>query len=365
MEKVPVPSLAQDPALFRRHPALRRELAWHSFVEGPTPITTFPLKGAPEGLVFVKHDDRSCSLYGGNKPRKLEFVIGQALRRGSGRLVTSGGLGTHHGLATAILGRSVGLDTTLVLVHQPITAEVVCSLEHFCAWGVELVYGRTPGRAALESLRVLAGSALRGERPYLVWPGGSSAWGNLGFVSAALELAEQVREGAVPEPAEIWLPVGTGGTLVGLVVGLKLAGLSTRVRGVVVTDLLVPTRRSLCRQARGLVRLLRRGDPGIPRLRIEEADFLLDARQLGAGYGAETEAAREALGAARDCGVELETTYTAKCLAALEVRLRESPPASGVLLFWNTFNGSRIAAPPAEVSPSVMPPAIRRLLGAP
>jgi D-cysteine desulfhydrase len=324
-----------------------------------------PLKGAPEGLVWVKHDDRSCSLYGGNKPRKLEFVIGQALRRRSGRLVTSGGLGTHHGLATAILGYSVGLDTTLVLVHQPITSEVVRSLEHFCAWGAELVYARTPAAAALQSLRVLAGSALRGERPYLVWPGGSSALGNLGFVSGALELAEQVAEGAAPEPAEIWLPVGTGGTLVGLVVGLKLAGISTRVRGVVVTDLMVPTRRSLCRQARALVQLLRRCDPSIPQLRIEQADFLLDTRQVGPGYGAETEAAREALGAARDCGIELETTYTAKCLAALQVSLREFPTASGVRLFWNTFNGSRIPAPPPELSPSVMPPEIRHAIGAP
>jgi D-cysteine desulfhydrase len=355
---------AQDLALFRRFPALAQTLARQPFIDGPTPIAPFPLKGAPEGVVFVKRDDLSCPLYGGNKPRKLEFVIGEALRRSSSRLVTSGGLGTNHGLATAILGRSVGLETTLVLVHQPVTAAVARSLEHCCAWGAEVVYGRTTPGAVAASARVLARSALRGERPFLVWTGGSSTRGALGFVSAALELAQQVSEGDMPEPAEIWLPVGTGGTLVGLLVGLKLAGLSTRVRGAVVTDILTPTPKGLARHARAVVRLLRRSDPGIPKLEVSAADFLLDASQLGAGYGSETDSAREALAAARNSGIELETTYTAKCLAALLAHSRKSSALAGPVLFWNTFNGSQVSTPPPQLAASALPSTVQRLLEA-
>ncbi|MDX1648953.1 MAG: 1-aminocyclopropane-1-carboxylate deaminase, partial [Myxococcota bacterium] len=82
-------------------------------------MRALPLRGA-DGRLFVKDDGRSSPLYGGNKPRKLEWVIGAARARGARRLVTTGGLGSHHGLATTILGRAAGLATTLVLVDQPV-----------------------------------------------------------------------------------------------------------------------------------------------------------------------------------------------------------------------------------------------------
>ena len=71
--------------------------------------------------------------------------------------------------------------------------------------------------------------------------GGSGPAGNLGFVSAAYELAEQVRAGALPEPESIYVAVGTGGTQAGLTLGLRLAGLRSRLLGVLVTDILPPS----------------------------------------------------------------------------------------------------------------------------
>ena len=107
------PGAAVEPALLRRHPALRA-LPRAPFVPASTPVEPLALPGAPAGACFVKRDDRSCPLYGGNKPRKLDYVLGAARARGTRRLVTSGGIGTHHGLATAILGRSLGMATTVV-----------------------------------------------------------------------------------------------------------------------------------------------------------------------------------------------------------------------------------------------------------
>jgi len=354
---------AVEPALFRTFPALRGRLAHHSFVRRPTAVEPLALEGFPEGSLFVKRDDRSCALYGGNKPRKLEFVIGRALERGSRRLVTSGGLGTNHGLATTILGRAVGISTSLVLVDQPITEGVQRSLRLAAAWGAEQVYaGNVPG-AVVQTLRVLATSTLRRERPHFVPAGGSSPRGDLGFACAALELAEQVRAGELPEPAEIWVAVGTGGTATGLVVGLKLAGLATRVRGVLVTSILPPSPKSLARTARAALRELRRLDPEIPEYSFGPADFPLERDQLGAGYGAPTEAGVSAVAAAAEQDIYLDPTYTGKCLAGLQQSARQGALPDGPVLFWNTLNSVDVAATaPVDPDSAVLPKPLQRFL---
>jgi D-cysteine desulfhydrase len=351
-----------EPALFRRFPELRERVPRHPFVEGATPVAPLQVEGVG-GELFVKRDDLSCPLYGGNKPRKLEFAIGAALAWGSRRLVTTGGIGTHHGLATAILGRSAGLSTTLVLVPQPVTDEVVETLQLHAAYGAEQVFASGVPAAALRVVQAFAGAALRGERPFYVPTGGSGARGNLGFVSAGLELAEQVKAGELPEPAEIFLPVGTGGTTVGLVLGLKLAGLTTRVTGVLVTDILPPSSESLARAARATLRFLRRRARSVPQVPLEARDFPLVRDQLGGGYGAPTPAAREAVAAAARAGLELETTYSGKCLAAMRAG---ASVQRGPVLFWNTYSAVDVArAAPLRPDPSLVPEPLQRFLRAP
>jgi D-cysteine desulfhydrase len=354
--------LAQEPALFRAYPELRARLPRHPILTAATPIDPLPLAGLPDGVLFVKRDERSSPLYGGNKPRKLEWILGAALARGSRRLVTTGGLGTHHGLATSILARDAGLRTTLVLVMQPVTAEVQRSLLLHAAWGAQLRWGRNLPGAAAQVLRALAVATARGERPLLVPPGGSSASGQLGFVSAGLELAEQVRAGQLPEPAEIYVAVGSGGTHAGLVAGLALAGLRTRVVGVLVTDILPPSPRKLARMARGTLRELHRRLPRVPQPAFER-DFDFVRSQLGPGYGAATPAARAAVATAAGLGLETETTYTGKCLAAVIERLRGGVAPRGPILFWNTFNAVDVEKrAPAPLDPLALPRSLRRFL---
>jgi D-cysteine desulfhydrase len=352
-----------DLALFRAFPALRERCPRRAFTALPTPIEAFPLDGAPEGCLYIKRDDRSCSVYGGNKPRKLEFIIGAALARGRRRLVTSGGLGTNHGLATIILGREAGLATTLVLVPQPVTDAVRRSLLLHAAYGADLVFGANVPAAALRGARVLAAAALRRERPLLIPPGGSSIQGNLGFVSAGLELAEQVRGGDLPEPAEVWVPVGTGGTLVGLVAGLRLAGLVSRVVGVLVTDILPPSPRSLARAAAAALRRLQALGADLPGISVAPSDFDFVRDQLGAGYGSPTAAGREAVEAAARCHVRLETTYTGKTLAALRERARPGSWPDRPVLFWNTYNSVDVEArAPRPLDPANLPARLRRIV---
>jgi len=350
---------AHVPTLLRAFPALAGRLPRLAFVRGPTPVEPLRLAGVAAGALWVKRDERSCPLYGGNKPRKLEFLLGHARALGARRLVTTGGLGTNHGLALAVLGRDAGLATTLVLVHQPLDEAVRRALLLQAAWGATQVYGANVPGAAVAVARVLAGSALRGERPYLVRTGGSSPRGAAGFVSAALELAEQVRAGALPAPARIFVPVGTGGTLAGLVAGLRVAGLAARVVGVLVTDILPPSARSLARQARAALRFLHRLDARVPVVEVATADFDFVRDALGPGYGAATPAAERAVRVAADAGLTLETTYTGKCLSALLARAGELSPAAPTL-FWNTYNGvDLLARAPRRVTEVDLPPAIR------
>jgi D-cysteine desulfhydrase len=342
-------------ALVRRFPALR-VLPRVELATLPTPVAPLRLVGLPEGALWIKRDDATSALYGGNKPRKLEFTLADAQSRGARRIVTTGGIGTHHGLATALFARTLGIATTVVVVPQPVTAHVREQLLALRAAGAALVPAEGVLGAAIQVVRALAGATLRGERPYLMPTGGSSALGDVGFVSAAFELAEQIRAGLLPEPAEILVPVGSGGTHAGLVLGAKLAGLPARVVGVLVTDILPPSPRRLARLADATLALLRRHEPSLPAVGVAAADFEVTHAQLGAGYGAPTAAGEAARVAAAAAGVVVEATYTEKCLAEAVARIRDGR-ARGPLLFWNTFDGHDHAAlrAAADAAPALAP----------
>ena len=350
-----------EPALLRAFPGLA-PLPRLPLLDSPTPVEPLPLDGQGDEQLWIKRDERSALGYGGNKPRKLEFLLGNALAHGARRLITTGGLGTHHGLATTIFGRLAGLETTLVLVRQPWTEHVRETLLLQAAFGADQVYaGNLPG-AALQVLRVLARSTLAGERPWLVPTGGSSWRGSAGFISAALELAEQVRAGDCPAPAEVFVAVGTGGTLAGLVAGFALARLPVRVVGVLVTDILPPSRRALHAAASRALRRLQRIDPNVPSVGIRPDAIEIVTRQRGPGYGAATPEARDAVRAAEACGVAAETTYTGKCLAEIRARRAEGRLAERPALYWNTLNAIDVrAVAPRIPEPGLLPPRLRAL----
>lgn len=349
-------------ALVRRHPELAA-IPRAVLTRLPTPVEALAIDGVPAGALWVKRDDRSSPVYGGNKARKLEFVLGAARARGTRRLVTTGGIGTHHGLATTVFGRQLGMATTLVLVPQPVTDHVREQIRAMQAFGAEIRGARGVVTAALQVIATLTRSWLRGERPLLVPTGGSSAQGDVGFVAAAFELADQIEAGALPEPAEIFVPVGSGGTLAGLVLGARLAGLRARIVGVLVTDILPPGPRRLAGQANATLALLRDFDPALPALRIEPSAFDVTRAQLGAGYGAATPAGDDAAAHAKEAGLGLEQTYTSKCLAEILARFADGR-ARAPVLFWNTYNSSDLWQHAPSETPADLPASIRRWIDA-
>jgi len=327
-------------ALVRRFAALAR-LPRHALTTLPTPV--LPLERLARrcnlGSLWIKRDDRSGSLYGGNKPRKLEWLLGSARARGRHAVITFGGIGTHHGLATAICARDAGLRTVLVLIPQPVTDHVLHCLLLDHAAGAELHLATSVAGVAATGLRLCA-TGLMGGRPLAIIPtGGSNAVGAVGYVNAAFELAEQVRAGAMPAPDAIFVPLGSGGTVAGLTLGCRLAGLRSRIVAVLVTDILPPSPRRLAGLARATLRRLRRVSPEVPSVDIAPDDIAVVGDYLGAGYGAVTEggvAAQRLL--AEEEGLTLETTYTAKCLAALLDLAARPPYRDQTVLFWNTYS---------------------------
>ncbi len=355
-------------ALERRFPTLVDRLARETFTELPTPVARLARLGHRVGIdqLYIKRDDLSGPLYGGNKPRKLEFVLGDARRRRRSTVLTFGGIGSHQALATTICAGAVGMRTQLVLVPQPVTDHVRHTLLLDHAHGAELHLASGMVHAATTTVTLIARDALAGTLPAIIPVGATSTLGTIGYVNAALELADQVRAGELPSPHTIFVALGSGGTIAGLVLGFKLAELRTRVVGVLVTDLLAPSTRRLARLARGALAYLRRRAPAIPDVTIGPDDFTIATDELGPGYGASTPAAEEARRLmAESEGITLETTYTAKCLAAL-LRFGKSAPSrggngrAGAVLFWNTFSAIEPAAPNGLPAPDELPPAFRK-----
>jgi len=334
-------------AIERRFPQLHGRLPRVTLTRLPTRTQRLTRLGDELGIprLWVKHDDESGAIYGGNKPRKLEFILGDVRARGKSSVMTFGGIGTHHGLATALCARSIGVRVILGLLKQPLTEQVRDSLLLHHAAGAELFYAPTLPRLAARALGICARELRRGALPYIIPTGGSSPLGTLGYVNAAFELQEQVRAEELPEPDWIFAPVGSGGTVAGLVAGAKLAGLRSRVVGVMVTDIFPPNAARLARLANKSLGLLHRHAAEIEPVRVTAEDFRLVAGYVGPGYGAPTEAgrwARELIAALE--GIALETTYTAKCLAAMIDAAALPEYRDSRVLFWNTYSSVDLAA---------------------
>lgn len=289
----------------------------------PTPVRR-------HGEVWVK--DEGVLGEGGNKVRKLEFVLPELERRGVRTVVSAGGLGTNWGLALARHAADRGIATELALVEQPRTPEVESRLEQLQAVArVHLTHDNR--HTALALPRIMGRAALRDHAaPAWLPPGGSSPLGTLGYVAAGLELGDQVEAGDLPEPVRVVTAVGSGGTAAGLAVGLRLAGLSTRVTGVVVADQLRLDARALSRKARAAATLLRKRGAVHPIPDVGQGDLDVTFAQIGPGYGHATEASERAL---REAPVRLDPVYSAKAWAALEGLADDGP-----LVFLRT-NGGR------------------------
>jgi D-cysteine desulfhydrase len=254
-------------------------------------------------------------------------------------VITGGAIGTNHGLATALYAREVGLRTVLVLVPQPETDHVRAQLTRMRDAGAELHFAAGPARAFVLAAALIARRMQAPPRlPYLILPGGSVPLGCIGYVEAGLELARQVADGEMAEPSAVVVALGSGGTAAGLLLGMKAAGLRSRLICVLVNDLTPISARSVARLARRTQRLMARHGSALPHLEISGADFDVRDEWLGHGYGHSTPQAARATDVFAEAGVRLDPVYTAKAAAGLLALNQRGELGAGPILFWNTYS---------------------------
>ena len=344
----------------------------------PTPLETAPRigerlggesSGRSMGGLWVKRDDLTSSVYGGNKVRKLEFLLGEALFEQRRAVVTFGAYGSNHALATAVHATALGLEPHVVLSPQAPGPFAARTLRAHAGLGTHLHVGED-WDGEREARRVAAELAARdGIEPAIIPMGGTSPLGALGYVHAALELSGQMAPsdsaaaggGSIDSrsgellPDVVYVAAGTLGTAVGLAVGFALAGAPTRDVAVRVTPAEVGNDRVARALVEGTLVLLRELDGSTPGLRNEDLRLELREEWFEPGYGVVTPETTRAVERAAEAGIVLETTYTGKALAALIADARAGRLAGERVLFWDTYSSAPMpAAGPDEALPPVL-----------
>ncbi len=325
--------------LFRAFPQLSHRLPWCPLGFFPTPVEELAnlSKQLGRGL-YVKRDDLSGNPYGGNKVRKLEFILADAIQKGMPKIVTSGAAGSNSALATAIYGQKLGLQVELMLFAQPPTEEVRSNLLADFHAGARLHHADSYEAHCRMMDDFLHRAAERNENVYYIPPGGSLDLGALGYVNAAFELKMQIERGELPEPDEIFVAFGTMGTAVGLALGIRAAGLHSRIRAIRV----VPVSLANADKYHGLFestkRLLIECDSALAGLSFDPEVISVEHSFYGSGYGQMTREASEAIEMFdRLQGITLDQTYTGKTAAAFLAEARRAAGGKN-LLFWVTKN---------------------------
>jgi D-cysteine desulfhydrase len=216
---------------------------------------------------------------------------------------------------------------------------VRAQLERLRGSGAELHFARGLATSYLLAAGLMASRAGASGLPYAIPPGGSNPLGAVGYVAAAFELADQIARDEVPEPSHVVVALGSGGTSAGLLAGLRLAGLRSRLVCVLVSDVAPMTARRVVRLARRTLGLLRRH--GVDRAGAQPAagDFDVERGWLGAGYGHATSAGERATRLLAERGaVRLDPVYTSKAVAATLDLNRQGAFGTGPVLYWHTYS---------------------------
>lgn len=341
--------------LFKVYPELEKKLAWIALGDFPTPVQ--PLQHMGHANLWIKRDDLSSPVYGGNKVRKLEFILGHAKKkRKSTKVITFGGIGSNHGVATAIYCKKLGISCKLLLFWQPVTEQVQNNLLLLNKNETELVYKKTLWKTVFWYYLF---ERLKHPAAYFVFAGGSNLVGTIGYIDAAFELKAQIERYEMAEPTVIFCALGSGGTLGGLSLGVQLAGLKTKVIGVrVCGSHLGPfqacTSGTVYKLMQSTYKLLRRNTHKLPDIIISPPQILQD--YIGEGYGFPTLKGNTAYHKAREKeNIVLDPTYTAKTFAAVIDYCQEPRLDSGPILYWHTYNSVDFSKQAASVNYRELP----------
>ncbi len=297
----------------------------------PTPLEPLSRLGEALGLrLWIKRDDQTGLAGGGNKTRKLEFLLAEALRRECDTVVTVGGPQSNHCRQTAAAAAKLGLRCILVLGGHAAQARPGGNLLLDELLGAELVWAGDRTRAkVLEEQTAAERDA--GRRPYAIPLGGSTARGAVGYALALEELLEQAQAAGVRFDRLV-VASSSGGTQAGLVAGAALHGYRGEILGISIDSERTALQATVARLAGETSALL-----GVAQTFAPEA-VSVNADYLGGGYGVMGEPEREAIRQfALSDGIVLDPVYTGRAAAGmLDLLRRGTIRRDETVLFWHT-----------------------------
>lgn len=311
----------------------------------PTPLEPLPRLGAHLGVpaLFVKRDDLTGLATGGNKARKLELLLADALGKGADTLVTCGAEQSNQARQTAAAAARAGLECVLVLFRQGPGGRPRGNwlLDELLGAEIRWVADKAALLPAMEDVaQELRG---RGHAPYVIPYGASNALGAAGYVGAMEEIVAQGRFD------RIVVASSSGGTQAGLVVGAKALGYSGRILGISIDAAATDLKATVAGLANGTAALL-----GLD-VRSGPDDIDVNADYLGGGYGVVADLERDAIGlAARLEGLVLDPVYTARAFGALVDLVRRGKIGAGErVLFLHTGGTPSLFAYGEQILPKV------------
>ncbi len=281
--------------------------------------------------IFFKRDDLTDLALGGNKARKLEFLVGEAKLQQATALVTTGGVQSNHARMTAAAARMAGMKAALVLTTADPQPEVQGNLllDHLLGADVHLIHAGTSQSGAAKTEEeekveaVMQGLRDAGEVPFLIELGGSSAIGVLGYVDASRELCGQLADAGL-KPARLYYASGSRGTQAGLELGVRMYEGGYRCVGIAVSGGEVDKLPHAVRIANEAAALI----GAAPRL--SAAELRTDQDFYGEGYAIPTRECVEAIRlVARTEGILLDPVYTGKAMAGLVAHIRSGEVGAG------------------------------------
>lgn len=280
----------------------------------PTPLDEAPRLAAKIGLrkLLIKRDDCTTLAMGGNKARKLEYLIADALASQADVIMTDGGPQSNHARLTAAAARKAGIERCILYLGGPRFDRFHGNLLLDVVFGAEIRFIEDATVAQMEDAMNAEADSLRraGAKPYVIPIGGSTGIGALGYVRAMRELAEQL--GSEDQAPLVFVAVGSAGTIAGCRLGARLYLPGADVIGISVSRKARPLREIAARVANDSARLLEVGEQFAP------DDFIIYDEYYGERYGVPTEAGNKALiWAARAEGLVLDPVYTAKAMSGL------------------------------------------------
>lgn len=279
-----------------------------NFAHLPTPIETLPrlskFLGGPH--LLVKRDDQTGLAFGGNKTRKLEFLLAEARDKGAETLISGGALQSNHCRQTAAAAARFGFDCVLVLTgNQPEQPSANLMLDRL--FGAEIVYVADRKDRDRILQETFDRATNEGKEPYLVPYGGSNATGALGYAFAMKELMDQNANAD-------WIVFATssGGTHAGLLLGQRVFGFSGRILGISIDESEEWLKQEVSQLASAT------GEKLGQSIEVTPADVLANANYCGAGYGVITEQEREAIRLFAEYeGLLLDPVYTGRAAAGM------------------------------------------------